>query len=92
MRGVTINGMSKTVAVADLAANLEAVLDEVAQTREEVVVTRDGKEVAKVVPLADMPLEDVRERRRRALEKLRGSVTVHGDIVAPLDEEWEANK
>jgi len=32
------------------------------------------------------------ERRRRPLEKLRGSVKILGDIVEPLDEEWDVMK
>jgi antitoxin (DNA-binding transcriptional repressor) of toxin-antitoxin stability system len=31
--------------------------------------------------------------RERALEHLRGSVTIHGDIVSPIDDvEWDALK
>lgn len=45
--------MSKSIPVAELAANLDALLDEVAQKQEEVVVTKDGRAVARVVPIAD---------------------------------------
>ena len=78
--------MSKTLA-AELVPNLDALLDEIASQQEEVVITREGREVAKVTPLPDG-----REERRRVFERLRGSITIVGDIVEPLDEEWEANK
>jgi hypothetical protein len=32
------------------------------------------------------------EERERALARLRGRMTIVGDIVAPLDEEWDANQ
>jgi prevent-host-death family protein len=57
-------------------------LDRVQQTREEIVVTKYGRPVAKLVafdPSAD-----------HFFGHLAGSVTVHGDIVAPLDEAWDA--
>ena len=80
--------MSKTVSVANFAANVDAVLAEIAEKQEEVVVMRDGRPVARVVPIASQ----IANQRRRTLERLRGSVTVFGDIVGPLDEEWDANK
>ena len=48
---------------------------------ETLVVTKRGKPVAKVVP-AD----------QSARESLLGSVTILGDIVAPIDEEWDVDK
>jgi len=83
--------MSKTVPFSDLAANVDTLFEEVVQKHGEVVLTRDGKEVAKVVPLESVPVEDVRERRRRTLEELRGSVTILGDIVEPL-EKWDCDE
>ena len=76
--------MTRTVAVADFEAHSLELLDEVATTQEEIVVTKEGKPVAKLVPLST--------RRRRTLEELRGSVTILGDIVEPLDEEWDVMK
>jgi prevent-host-death family protein len=73
--------MSKTVPAADLAANLDALLDDLAEKNEEIVITRDGRAVARVVPIRD-------EMRG----PLYGSVLYEGDIVSPLDVEWEAAK
>ena len=73
--------MSKSIPVAELAANLDALLDEVAQKQEEVVVTKDGQAVARVVPIAD-------EMRG----PLYGSVLYEGDIISPIDVEWDANR
>lgn len=59
------------------------VLDEVASTREAVVITKFGKPVARVVP---MPPES---KLRGAL---KGSVLVEKDILSPLENEWAAAK
>lgn len=55
-------------------------LDRVAQTGEELVITKHGKPVARVVPPA-------------ARRSLRGTVTYHVDdseLIAPLGETWSA--
>ena len=74
--------MSKTVPAH--GADLEAILDEVVETHGEIVLTRDGKPVAKVIPL--------QSSEERTLESLRGSITILGDIVEPLDVEWDVLK
>jgi prevent-host-death family protein len=64
----------------EFKAKCLSVLDRVAETKAAVVVTKHGRPVAKVVPIpppADTP-------------SLLGSVTYRGDIVAPLDEDWDA--
>ena len=50
-----------------------AVLDRVAETGESVVVTKRGRPVAEVVPF-----------RATSVRPLRGSVKVHGDLIAPV--------
>lgn len=59
-----------------------SLIDRVRQTREEIVVTKHGRPVAKLVAFdQSTPL---------LFGLLAGSVTVHGDIVAPVDVEWDA--
>jgi len=57
-------------------------LDRVGQTREEIVVTKYGRPVAKLVAFE--------EGRVPLFGHLAGSVTFHGDVVAPLNVEWDA--
>lgn len=71
----------KTIPAAKFKAECLALLDRVARTGEPVVVTKRGKPVAKVVPIID---ED-------AVASLRGSVTIHGDIVEPVLDAWNAD-
>jgi prevent-host-death family protein len=73
--------MKKQVAASRFKAECLALLDEVAETGEPIVVTKRGRAVAEVVP--------VRPARRRTL---RGSVTVHGDLVAPVLGPWDVER
>ncbi len=57
-------------------------IDRVRQTREEIVVTKHGRPVAKLVAFE--------EDTRPIFGSLAGSVTIHGDIIEPVDEEWDA--
>ena len=56
-------------------------LDEVAETREPLVITKFGKPVATLNPMPP------KVKLRGAL---KGSVLFEGDIVSPLENEWEA--
>ncbi len=78
--------MSRTVAISELKAHCLRLVDEVARGRFELVVTKRGKPIARVVPLEDAPADD-------ALARLRGTVT-GGDRVEDFDTGvvWEAQR
>ena len=73
--------MQATIGAGDFKAKCLKLLDEVARTREPLVVTKHGKAVAKLVPI---PPET------GLFGALAGSVQQEGDIVSPLENEWEA--
>jgi antitoxin (DNA-binding transcriptional repressor) of toxin-antitoxin stability system len=60
-------------------------MDEVAASGEPVIVTKHGKPVARLVP-ADA------KQPKSIFGALKGQVTIKGDIIAPLDVEWDALK
>ena len=74
----------KTMAAAKFKANILSVLKEVEGSRESVVVTRNGKPVAKLVPL------DLEEDPLAAF-RFPGHVEVHGDIVSSPYSDVELN-
>ncbi len=76
--------MPRTMRAADFKAKCLDVLDQVAERREPVVVTKRGKPVAQVVPIVKRP--------KRLWGAMKGEIEVRGDIVSPLDVEWEAMK
>ncbi|MBI5509342.1 MAG: type II toxin-antitoxin system Phd/YefM family antitoxin [Deltaproteobacteria bacterium] len=78
---MTMSNARRTMAAGTFKAQCLAVLDRVAETGEVLVVTKRGRPVARVVP--------IEKGRRRSL---RGSVRYYGDIVAPLDVEWDAER
>jgi prevent-host-death family protein len=62
-------------------------MDRVRDRREEIVITKYGKPVAKLVPVDD---EDA--IRRMARGWMKGTVLWYGDVISPIDVEWEAMK
>ncbi len=74
----------KTVPAGKFKAQCLKLLDEVAATREPLIITKFGKPVAQIIPLA--------EKRIPLRGALKGSVLWEGDIISPIDVEWEANK
>lgn len=75
------NAMQASIAAGDFKARCLKLLDEVAETREPLVITKHGKAVAKLVP---MPPE------QELFGALAGSVLAEGDLIAPLDNDWDA--
>jgi antitoxin (DNA-binding transcriptional repressor) of toxin-antitoxin stability system len=59
------------------------VIDEVQRLRMQVVITKHGKPVAKLVPL-DQHAESF-------IGSMKGTMEIVGDIVKPLDVEWAAD-
>ena len=69
------------ISASQFKAKCLALLDDVAEFGGEIVVTKRGRPVAKVVPVEE--IED----------DLRGSVTYlvsEEELLAPIDVEWEA--
>ena len=50
------------------------------------IITSRGNEMARLVPV-----EDKKNKSREILRKLSKTATI-GDILSPIDEEWEAMK
>ena len=72
------------VSAADFKTRCLQLMDQVQRERTEVVVTRYGRPVARLVPYE--PAEAV-----SPFGVLRGTVTFHGDVVEPTGEAWEAD-
>ena len=78
------SAMTKTMKASECKAKFLGVLDEVAAKHERVIVTKNGKPVAEIVPFVDRP--------KSIRGALKGSVTILGDLDEPIDVEWEALK
>jgi len=73
------------IGVSTLRENLSIYLKKV-QKGQVVTITSRGHEMARLVPV-----EDKRVKSRELLRKLGKNATI-GDILSPIDEEWEAMK
>jgi len=75
----------KTINATEFKAKCLAILDEVNQTHEGIIILKRGVPVARLVP----PIGD---DETYAQDGLRGSVTIHGDIIEPVlpPDAWEA--
>lgn len=70
----------RTIKASQFKAECLGLLDEVAETGQELVITKRGRPVARVAPMEDAP-------------SLRGSVRFlvsDEELIAPLDERWNA--
>jgi prevent-host-death family protein len=76
---VTMKSHDKSIPAGKFKAECLALLDMVARTGQTLVITKRGRPVARVVPLGEAEAPS-----------LAGSVRYHDDIVAPLDERWDA--
>lgn len=83
--------MARTVAAAEFETHSLALFQEVAATQEEMVIVRDGKPLAKVVPVS---LEEELHGSGLTIDEFRRRypVKIVGDITEPLDDDWDVMK
>lgn len=60
-------------------------MEQVQQSRQEIVITKHGKPVAKLVPMEESAAQSV-------FGYLQGTVEIVGDIVSCLEEDWEVEQ
>lgn len=77
--------MATTIPAGEFKAKCLKLMDKVAQDRQPLIVTKHGKPVVHIVPVPA-------ENRVDPFGSMRGSVLWAGDIISPLEDEWEANK
>ncbi len=74
----------KSIKASEFKAKCLKLMDQVAETGETLVITKNGHPVAELRPA------------KRRLESLfgahKGLIEITGDIIAPLDEDWEAER
>ena len=75
-------GPNREIPAGEFKARCLALMDEVARTGGQYVITKRGVPVARLLPAS---LE-----RRPFLGSMKGTVTTLGDIVNPTDEPWDA--
>lgn len=76
---------ARTISAAKFKAQCLKLMDEVNRTGDEIVITKRGKPVARLT-------RPGRPGFHSLFGSMKGTVTVKGDIISPLDVEWEALK
>ncbi|MBN1947909.1 MAG: type II toxin-antitoxin system Phd/YefM family antitoxin [Bradymonadales bacterium] len=72
------------ISTTELKAQAARVVERVARQRTPVLITRHGRPLARLVP--------VEQEVESLFGFASGCVTVHGDLLEPIDVEWEAAK
>jgi len=73
---------TKRIPAGAVKATCLKLMDEVAETGAEIVITKRGKPVARLVPV------EPARARPSPFGCMRGTIEILGDIVSPLDEPW----
>ncbi len=73
------------IAATEFKAHALGLIDRVAQTREEIVVTKHGRPMARLVPVED-------DTPQEFFGCLAGTVVRETDIVSPVGEQWHAER
>ena len=71
---------SRTIKASEFKATCLKLMDEVAETGEEIVITKNGEPVSRLVPY--------RERSGLWFGRDRDIIQIKGDIVSPMPSEW----
>jgi prevent-host-death family protein len=68
------------ISAAEFKTNCLRLMDDVAQRRVPIIITKRGKPVAKLVPLSEEPID--------IFGRMAGTIRICGDIISPIDVEW----
>ena len=80
--GNDTSGDTRTMKASEFKAKCLQLMDEVADGGGEIVITKNGKPVSRLVPY--------RERPKSLFGVDRGRMKIVGDIISPIYVEWEA--
>ncbi len=76
--------MTRTIKASEFKAKCLSLMDEVARSGESLVITKNGKPVAELKPYG--------AEKKNLFGIWKDAVVVTGDIVSPIDVEWDAMK
>ncbi len=72
-----------TIEASEFKAKCPKLIDDVAEGAYQIVITKNGRPVSRLVPYRDRP---------KSLFGIdRGRIEIIGDILEPIDVEWEAD-
>ena len=72
----------RTIKASEFKATCLKLMDEVAEEGGEIIITKNGRPVSRLLPY--------RERPEAPFGRDRDKIRILGDIIEPIDVEWEA--
>ncbi len=75
--------MDEYMQAGQFKAKCLKVMDRVRRTRRKIIITKRNVPVAKLVP--------IEKKEKPAFGKLKGTVHFKGNILAPIEEKWDAD-
>jgi prevent-host-death family protein len=75
--------MNREIAAGEFKAKCLHLLDEVQRTRREIVITKRGRPVARLLPVA--------EKTSQIFGRMKGTGGILGDVVGSTGEKWDAD-
>lgn len=85
----------RTIKASEFKAKCLELMDEIAESGEEIVITKHGRPVSRLVPYRDereKTQDSGNTKKPKTLFGMyRGKIEIHGDIVAPMPAEWFAD-
>jgi len=73
-----------TIKASEFKAKCLSLMDEINETGEELIITKNGTPVSKLLPYKSKP--------KTLFGIDQNIIKITGDITAPIDEEWDAMK
>ncbi len=76
--------MPEYIQAGKFKAKCLKLMDKVHRTKRKIIITKRNKPIAQLVP--------IEESAESLFGKMKGTVRIVGDIMAPIDEVWDANR
>ncbi len=73
-------GATQTIKASEFKARCLKLMDEVAESGNEIVITKNGRPVSRIVPYRNKP--------QMLFGRHRDKIRILGDIVSPMPAEW----
>ncbi len=80
----------KSITATEFEGRCNELVEQVRRTRQPLLITRRGKPVAQLSPYAPRKARGKKAKRVEPLNPLEGSLLYEGDLISPIDVEWDA--
>ena len=79
---IYVGARMRIIKASEFKAKCLKIMEEVAATGEPVLITKNGVPITQLIP--------ARRRPETLFGALKGCISIKGDIIAPIEAEWDA--